>query len=590
MFHETNNKLHMRTSKFSVQEITLFLIPVIVFIIFLFYWGNIIWLKYNSLHDYVFDSGVLLDALYQIFYFHSISTIVSYIGSSPDRVIFSPLSIFHSILLLLYIQLTAVLGTTFIIYFTLRRLTGNVFVSSAFSVLYLFYFPIDGSLFYDVHAQTFFLPFFLLGFMFQSMNRKYLSIVFFLLAGMTRFPLIGIIVIYSILDFIRNFRLNRSISDKPKFKSFLNFDIILFGLAFTVLLFEYLIEHDYYGVQVVSSGYLHVESKGILSNLSSKVITVIFFSAPFLFIVLYANEFSCILWGLFGFIFYANYSGYYFPSIFTNQYSSVFTGIIILILIVYLDEYYKEKYKHSGKVIFKNIFARIKNAHLTKITIAVVLFAILLEPISPISADMGTHFNIQSYTSPGASNSTAVMQLADLIPENASGVLIQNDLPQLLTYDYKINPTLIGEVLGFPSNYTSIYFNESASIKYIFGYLGANGFLYSTSGLPQYKIIQNAISSGKYGLFGENGELVLLRRSYHGQPELLSNREKITILQGEMINLVNPNDHDQTMNNTDKTLYYNNDFYLLPGSYDLNLSLTQSSTNFLAYLFNQYGV
>ena len=148
-----------------------------------FYWGNILLLKYNSLHDYVFDSGVFLDSLYQIFYFHSTSTIVSYIGSSPDRIILSPLSIFHSILLLLYIQLIAVLGSFFIIYYALKKLTGNSLVSSLASILYLLYFPIDGPLFYDVHAQTFFIPLLLMGFLFQVMNRKYLSIVFFLLAA-----------------------------------------------------------------------------------------------------------------------------------------------------------------------------------------------------------------------------------------------------------------------------------------------------------------------------------------------------------------------------------------------------------------------
>ena len=203
-----------------------------------FYWGNILWLKYNSLHDYVFDSGVFLDSLYQIFYFHSTSTIVSYTGSSPDRIIFSPLSIFHSILLLLYIQLIAVLGSSFIIYYTLKKLTGNSVISSIVSVLYLIYFPIDGSLFFDVHAQTFFIPFFLLGFMFQVMNRKYLSIIFFLLAGMTRFPLIGIVVLYSILDFIRNFRINRGLSNINKYKSLLNFDMLLFAFSFVILLFD----------------------------------------------------------------------------------------------------------------------------------------------------------------------------------------------------------------------------------------------------------------------------------------------------------------------------------------------------------------
>ena len=594
MFQEVNRKLHLHSHKISVQDIISISLPIVVFTILTVYWGNVLWLKYNSLHDYVFDSGIFLDSLYQIFYFHSISTMIFYLGSSPDRIILSPLSVFHSILLLLYIQLAAVLGSSFVVYYTIRKLTGNVIFSSLFSVLYLLYFPIDGSLFYDVHAQTFFLPFFLLGFMFQVMNRKYLSVVFFLLAGMTRFPLIGIVLLYSILDFMRNFRLNRNISDKSKFKSLLNFDMILFIVAFTVLLLEYLIEHEYYGVVVVSSGYLHVQSAGKLSSLSSKVITIIFFSAPFMFLVLYVNEFSIILWGLFGFIFYANYSFYYYPEIFTDQYSSVFTGVIFLILIVFLGEYCKNDIKRTSETnsqkSLKVTLSKVKKSTVTKIAISVIIFAILLEPISPISSDMGTHFNIQSYTTFGNSNNTAVMQLAHLMPANSSGVLIQSDLPQILTYDYRINPIFVGEVNGYPINYTSAFFRNSTSVQYIFGYLGAASFSQPTLGLNQYNIIQAALSSGKYGVIAENGSLILLKRSYGKFPELLIHSENISISPSNMINLKHPSDDNATFNETDGSLYYNDNFFLLPGEYEFNVSITPSSKNFSASLnFQIYG-
>ena len=395
---------------------------------------------------------------------------------------------------------------------------------------------------------------------------------------------------YSILDFIRNFRINRNISDKSKFKSLLNFDMILFGVSFTILFFEYLIEHNYYGVQVVSSGYLHVQTAGILSNLSSKVITIIFFTAPFLFLVLYVNEFSIILWGLFGFIFYANYSGYYYPGIFTDQYSSIFTGVIFLILMVYLNEYCRDMPHNPKKTNLKAISVRMRKSPLTKIAISVAIFAILLEPVSPISSDMGTHFNIQAYTSFGDSNSTAVMQLAHLIPANSRGVLIQEDLPQILTYDYNINPLFVGEVNGYPTNFTTDYFDNSSSIEYIFGYLGSSSFSQATLGLSQYNIIQAALSSGKYGLLAENGSLILLKRSYRGFPEFLIHSEKIQINQSNLINLVHPNDINATINETYSSLYYNNYFFLLPGEYELNFSITPFSSNISASLdFQIYG-
>lgn len=589
MFQEGNRKLHKNSYNLSLQEIISISILIIAFTVSIIYWGNIILLKYNSLHDYVFDSGVLLDTLYQIFYFHTISTIVSYIGSSPDKIIFSPLAIFHSILLLLYIQLAAVLGSSFIVYFTLKKLTGNGFVSSVVSVIFLLYFPIDGPLFYDVHAQTFFIPFFLLGFMFQAMNRKYLSILFFLLAGMTRFPLIGIVVLYSTLDFLRNYRLNRKYLPVDRFRARANFDMLLFGLSFTILLFEYLIEHDFYGVQVVSSGYLHVQSSGILSDLSSKVLTVLFFTAPFLFLVLYVNEFSIILWGLFGFISYANYSYYYYPEIFSDQYSSIFTGVIFLIVLVYVSEYYRNYDNKSMKGNFLKSMSRFRKTPLAKILVSIALFAIILQPMSPIASDMGNSFNIHSYINYGSDNTSDLMKIAGLIPSNASGVIIQNDLPQILDYDYHINPNLVGEVNGYPLNYTEGFFNTSSGVNYIFGYLGSQSFSSAGTGLSQYSIMENALSSGKYGVLGQIGNLILLKRSFVGAPKILLGAEHIFIPQYKIFSIQNPQDK-AILNKSCSSLSYAGSFTLFPGSYNLNISVSPLSKSSYANIEIQiYG-
>lgn len=589
MYHDVRKRSGVHSFKISLSEIFYLSIPVVVFTISALYWGNILWLKYDSLHDYVFDSGVFLDALYQIFYFHSTSTLISYLGSSPDKIILSPLSYFHSILFLLYFQLIAVLGSTFIIYFTVKLLTKSSLFSSVMSVLYLLYFPIDGPLFFDVHAQTFFIPFLLLGFMFQVMNRKYLSILFLLLAGMTRFPLIGIVVLYSLLDFLRNYRLNRKSSNLSEFKHKANFDMLLFGISFAVLLFEYLIEHDFYGVQVVSSGYLHVQSSGILSNLSSKVITIFFFTAPFLFLVLYVNEFSVILWGLFGFISYANYNYYYYPQIFTDQYSAIFAGVIFLILMVYVSENYRNTDNQASGNHFIKEISRFRKTSLAKILVAITLFAIILQPMSPIASDMGNSFNIHSYIEYGSENTSDVMKIAGLIPANASGVIIQSDLPQILEYDYHVNPNLVGDVNGYPLNYTAKFFDNSSWIDYIFGYLGSQSFSSVGTGLSQYSIMKNALSSGKYGVLGQIGNLILLKRSYTGPPKLFIDAEHLVIPQSKIYSIQNPQDK-AILNNNSTSLDYLGSFVLFPGTYALNFSLDPLSKVSSAYLeIQMYG-
>lgn len=575
MFHNYTDTQKAVSNRFSSTEILSLLIPGIILVWSVVYWGNILWLKYYSLHDYVFDSGLLLNTLYQIFYFHSLSTIISYVGFGPDRIIFSPLSYFHSILLLLYLQMIAVFGSAFIIYYATKTLTKNSIVSSAISVIYLLYFPIDGSIFFDVHAQTYFIPFFLLGFMFQAMNHRRLSIIFFLLAGMTRFPLMAIVVLYPILDFIRNFRYNKQRPNWSEFRKKAHFDMMLFSLSFFILLMEYIIEHDISGIQITSAGYLHVQGTGILSNLGTKVVTIMFFASPFLFLILYVNEFSIILWGLFGFIFFANYQYYYYPDIFTDQYSAVFVAVIFLILIVYLsDRYPRQASGNIEKRSLKHYIMKLKRNDITKVAVAALIFAVLFQPFSPVSTHIGTNFNISNYTDSGPSNAAAVMELSDLIPTNATGVLLQNDLPQVLTHDPNINPNLISYTLGYPFNFTPAFFANSSSIQYIFGYLGTSSFNSVSYGESQYNVIQNALHSGMYGLLGENGTLILLQRSYDESPKIMINPENVNIHDSNFVSIQYPLDKNGSLNRSVNSLFYDDPFFLLPGLYSINFTLS----------------
>ena len=47
------------------------------------------------------------------------------------------------------------------------------------SVAYLLYFAVNGSIFFDVHAQTFFLPFMLLAYYLEISGRYKLSFILF---------------------------------------------------------------------------------------------------------------------------------------------------------------------------------------------------------------------------------------------------------------------------------------------------------------------------------------------------------------------------------------------------------------------------
>ena len=86
---------------------------------------------------------------------------------------------------------------------------------------------------------------------------------------------------------------------------------------------------------------------------------------------------------------------------------------------VYLAEYYDSvNQERSPGIGIKSKLHKIRRSPVLKIAVAVIIFAIILEPISPISSNMGTHFDIGSYTTFGNSNATAVTEMASFIPTN----------------------------------------------------------------------------------------------------------------------------------------------------------------------------
>ena len=100
-------------------------IPFLAVALSLIYWAPIIWLKYLTLHDYVFDLGVFYGSLNSIFYIHSTNILYQYAAGSTLRIILSPLSVFNSFIVLLYIQLVLVLGSAITVYLISRSMNGR---------------------------------------------------------------------------------------------------------------------------------------------------------------------------------------------------------------------------------------------------------------------------------------------------------------------------------------------------------------------------------------------------------------------------------------------------------------------------------
>lgn len=576
---------HTRTDhKFSDSlQTAISAIPFLAVALALIYWVPIIWLKYITLHDYVFDLGVFYGSLHSIFYIHSSSILYQYAAGSALRIILSPLSVFNSFILLLYIQLVLVLGSAITVYLISRRIFRNSIAPVLISIAYLLYFPINGSIFFDVHAQTFFLPFMLLAYYLEISGRYKLSFVLFILAGLTRFPIIGIVVLYSMADFIYNFRTGYRTTDRTVMRTRMKFDMALFFAAFIITLLQYYANTYVLGVSSMGNIHYVAGASFLGGSLGTDLITVLIFSAPLLLLPLFYSEFSLILWALFGFAFYTNYSGYLYPSVFTDQYSALFVPLIFISVFAGLMA---KRQSDAGEttsqplnISRRGIDAQFRTA--IKIFVAIAIFAMLFQPYSPLAAHTNGALNISDYTTAGQVTEPELQSVINLIPASATGIVFGGNMPEIMVHSPNVNGSLVSDTInGYPLSWTPQYMVTNSSIQYVSGVPGDFTSTPAPTGYNQYQFTQNAMASGAFGIVAEYHGAFLLERGYHGSPVLFSPMHYPTVPYGKMFALNSSAISAgglQISNAINVTVIPSAAFLLYPGTYSLRLNLSNVS-------------
>lgn len=552
-------------------------IPLIAVAIIIIYWVPIIWQKYFSLHDYVFDLGVFYGSLHSIFYIHSPTILYQYAAGSTLRIVLSPLSAFNSMLLLLYLQLVLVFGTAITVYLISRKVFSGHLAPLLMSMAYLLYFPTNGSIFFDVHAQTFFLPFFLLAYYFQISGRYRFAFLFFMLAGLSRFPIIGIIVLYSILDFIYNFRLFRKTGDSVKFRKVIRFDYVLFAVSFAITAIQYYANTYVFGVSAL--GNIHAASAVSLSGLplGTDMITVLVFAAPLMLLPLFYSEFSLILWALFGFAFYTNYGAYLYPSVFTDQYSALFVPLIFISVFAGVMARRANSVSESpAETSRQRIDPHLKTA--IKIFVAIAIFAILFQPYSPVAVHTNGSLSISNYTAAGPVNEAELQSVINLIPTSATGIVFGGNMPEIMVHSPDVNGTLVSDTInGYPLAWTPQYIAETSSVQYVTGVPSDFSTGPAVDSYSQYQLTQNAMSSGAFGVVAEYHGAFLIERGYVGSPVLFSPMHYSTVSYRQMFALNSSAAISGGLEISDAvnaTVIPSTTFLFYPGTYSVQLNIS----------------
>ncbi|MGP6294033.1 DUF2079 domain-containing protein [Caldiplasma sukawensis] len=580
--------------KYKIFSIRYFLIVLVMVILYNAIWLDIIYYKFTTLHNYVYDLGIFYKGLFQIFD-GNLHTISYYILNSPIRILISPISYFHSLLLLLYVQ-TLFLSLPAIVIFKISRLHNNSsFVSLLLSISYLFFFSLAGVNWFDVHAQSFFIFFFMLGYYFYVRNKYKLSILFFFLSGLVRFPYMMFPILFLGYELIKNIfsknslKLNNSQEDSKK-----NTYIIIFlvvALSFTI--FAYLISLLFFPNASLSSD-LHIVSYNPFINISSKLITIIFFFLPFLFIPFKSIKWAILIAPFFILVFIANNQGYIYPNIISDQYSSSIIPFLFLGTSEGLSLSKKMDAKNSNNKfkLNKNLFYLFVKLKLNKVPftifIIIILLAFIYQPYSPINEYSSNNYNLSGILKDNTLDEMYLENVISLIPQNCNSILLENNLPEVLVHSPNIPNSIIGYVFGYPNNLTFQLSEHvwTKKIQYVIADSNSNSFNYY-SDVPNYSlnmfdVVQELYKNGNYGIMAEYHGIILLKYKYKGQiiyytPTLdcftpsemrISNYNETYMNQNKLVS-VNPNG----------SLWYGPFKYLPPGNYTATLKISVSNNS-----------
>lgn len=555
----------------SIYELLL----IVAVFVYIFFWSIIDILQLYNMKDGVFDSGIISLTMNSIIFEHTLNYIQYMIGFSLLRIIFSPLILIEGITGMLVIQEIFLALPAIVIYkmFNLKR--NDQLSALLLAVSYLLYFPLAGLNYFDFHFQSFFILFFLLGNYFLMKKQYLYSSIFLFLSGTVRypyfiFPLILMCLLLGIQMF--NFRFRKNGVNKQEFHYYIA-NFFIFTSMFIVSYFLIFTSPYELAQSSYFSGYFHITSasflKIFLENIDNKVITVVLLLAPLLFIPLRSKKWLIFLIPFLALSFFNNYGPYVYPGAFHFQYMSSVVPFVFLGLIetVHVKETKGETRNENRKSIAFIKTLRMKfraKKEPIAVFIAIVLFAIVFQPYSPINAYASDQFSM-NILHPNVSVYGEYKDVVNLIPDNNPYVIYQGNLPYVDVHDHALSCVAAFQTAyGFDSSLTYDLYNLTAThtVDYALGY--SCGFANGPQ-LTMCQAMNKLYARGNYGIEAFQSGFILLARDYSGKPVYYD--PSVT---HDIVNLT----HERT-NLTHVSFYC---AMLIPGVYDLTITSAFNSS------------
>jgi uncharacterized membrane protein len=535
------------------------LVLVAATVVYVAVWSYISIARFYSLHAYVFDAGLFMQALYDVYTVHwtaySLFQGVTYSGL---EFVLAPLALPQSYPVLFISQSVAIgLGGP-LVYLIAGRCGIGRATSLLLAISYLLFFPLAGANFFDLHVATFFPLFILLGYYLYLRGNLKLSLISFILAAIADYPLSLVVALFTacvLLDTLRVHSWNPSrLLGSHEGKVF----VPALGFSVAWFLTRYLFLFATIGRTVPNTihvvGY-HATGATVLDIL----ITLVLMLGPFLFLPLLSLRTLPAFIGYVGIAMFSTLPGYSYPYGFTSFYLYLWTPFVFIGVsdVLASGGYVRSVsralryvagsriWRHSGskgvtepqsggtysasRGLRKQSVDRFVPVGLSMI----LILALFFEPFGPFNGTVdGTGFRLQARTAVNVTAFEDVERLMATIPSDDPYVVIQNGLPEFFPRDFsglgydplKQPGILLVPGVGGGLRWNLTYQTDSGAWEPVrIDYVVADPYQStynevdpSPYNLSMSSLVRELYNSGHYGLRSEIDGMFVLQANYTG--------------------------------------------------------------------------
>jgi len=510
-------------------------------IVYIVLWSVITVDRFLSLHAYVYDAGLFMQEFHDVVFAHwtPYSFFMSFTLRGLKFFLF-PIALPESFAFLFIFQTIFIsLGSPLVYYISLsRNLSKNVALILAIS--YLFFFPLAGANYFDIHNISFLPTLLLAGYYFSLRGKRAPSIFLFFLASIVKYPLsvlVALFVLLLIIDLHYGDRFDDIHIKRSKFQIYAT--VFIFSVAFFLIRYMYIL----FSLHLIVPNDAHL-SRFLGSQISNYdiLITFLILLAPFIFLPLLSIRSLPFILGYFVLLAKTRFWGYAYPYGITTIYmyqlvpfiyigtievlsGRTFLKIFRRFFTVRLGNNKHKMYRYKHKLNLKSVHI----AYYVFFTILVL--ALFFEPYGPLNnANNNISFHINQIFSINETEFKDVEILVQTVPSNDPYVVIQNGLPEFFprTFNISGNPMATSGILEVPGVGYSLPYNlsyknsEGVWQKIRIDYVVADPYqptyyeaLAPPYNLSMYDLVRELYGSGYYGIYSEINGMIVLKHYYN---------------------------------------------------------------------------